>query len=403
MTLDQLLSHITIEDVKLVAKALEDKNKYSNSYDFDTIDDISLNHLISIKPSEDNGLFGDWFGEYRDISEDSYQFLEQLLSKEGHYLDRYSYENLKVKFISPFLNHIDFTIKDKNIKDFYESHIHYQGDGFILKGDVDYIISKGVIKAEEPYLFAIAFREDDGKKPILQLIAELISMVELNEQDIVKGAYISGAIWNFVILEKVAHLEYIYHISDNFDSSNIDILVSIYNKLIFIKEEITQTKETTSKTKNKKKINLKRDRPKRIIVDMSLISNIVWLDTDNNLYWQKEHEKIRMTWDEANKYAQRLNDIRFAGFENWRLPTLDELQTLITSEAYTNRYNYSFYIKEELIDDMQTTSSGYWTSTLKRDEKNVAWYVYFSNKQIGNYDTDFNYYVRCVRDDNIGV
>ncbi len=60
----------------------------------------------------------------------------------------------------------------------------------------------------------------------------------------IKGAYIIGAIWNFVILEKLAEDKYQYFVSQNFDSTKIDDLKGIYKNLMFVKNEIiSQLKE----------------------------------------------------------------------------------------------------------------------------------------------------------------
>jgi hypothetical protein len=55
-----------------------------------------------------------------------------------------------------------------------------------------------------------------------------------------KGAYIVGAIWNFVILEKLDKNKYQYFVSDNFDSTKIEDLTAIYKNLLFVKDEIMQ-------------------------------------------------------------------------------------------------------------------------------------------------------------------
>jgi hypothetical protein len=55
-----------------------------------------------------------------------------------------------------------------------------------------------------------------------------------------KGAYIIGAIWNFVILEKLGKDKYQYFVSVNFDSTKIEDLKGIYKNLMYIKNEIIE-------------------------------------------------------------------------------------------------------------------------------------------------------------------
>jgi hypothetical protein len=99
--------------------------------------------------------------------------------------------------------------------------------------------------SEKPYFFIQEFKK--GKEsgyPEPQLLAELIAGVELNNFQTMKGAYIVGAIWNFVILEKLAENKYRYFISINFDSTKIEELKEIYKNLLFIKDEIFKMVET---------------------------------------------------------------------------------------------------------------------------------------------------------------
>jgi hypothetical protein len=59
-----------------------------------------------------------------------------------------------------------------------------------------------------------------------------------------KGAYIVGAVWHFVILEKIGTNKYQYFISKLFNATNIEDLKSIYQNLLFVKNEIIEiTKE----------------------------------------------------------------------------------------------------------------------------------------------------------------
>jgi hypothetical protein len=95
--------------------------------------------------------------------------------------------------------------------------------------------------AKKPYFFIQEFkRSEEYSNPRPQLIAELISAIELNQEEVIKGAYIIGAIWNFVILEKLGKEKYQYFVSSNFDSTKIDDLMGIYKNLLVLKEEIAQ-------------------------------------------------------------------------------------------------------------------------------------------------------------------
>lgn len=85
---------------------------------------------------------------------------------------------------------------------------------------------------------------------------------------------------------------------------------------------------------------------------------------------------IKMSWDEATKYADSLNTMSEYG---WRLPTIEELE-----EAYNNK-----------IVEFQSYS--YWSSITYVQNTNYAWNVDFSNGFVDFNDKTDDYYVRCVR------
>jgi hypothetical protein len=214
-------------------------------YYFSKIKDQELRQLVNIKPKFSTDIFDNWFNNQIIIKDNDIQFLTELLNKEFNFIRIYQEEDLKVKFIAPILNKIDFRDINKEIRDFYEQKITYQTENFILTGITDFLISKGLEYSEKPYFFIQEFKK--GKEsgyPEPQLLAELIAGVELNNFQTMKGAYIVGAIWNFVILEKLAENKYRYFISINFDSTKIEELKEIYKNLLFIKDEIFKMVET---------------------------------------------------------------------------------------------------------------------------------------------------------------
>jgi len=54
-------------------------------------------------------------------------------------------------------------------------------------------------------------------------------------------------------------------------------------------------------------------------------------DKATGLMWQKEGSRDTLTWIAAREYADRVNGGRFAGFSDWRIPTAEELASLMES------------------------------------------------------------------------
>jgi len=208
-------------------------------YSFSKIKFSDLKKLVFIKRQINTGnIFDEWFSFAIQIEESDLLFLSTLLEKEKNYLTLYKEENLKVKFITPILNRIDFNI-NQEIRDFYNEKLTYKSEKFIFNGDVDFVLAKGLEESEKPYFFIQEFKKGkENSDPEPQLLAELIAGVELNSWQSIKGAYIVGSIWNFVILERLEKHKYIYYVSPNFDSSKIYDLQAIYKNLLFIKSKL---------------------------------------------------------------------------------------------------------------------------------------------------------------------
>jgi formylglycine-generating enzyme required for sulfatase activity len=69
------------------------------------------------------------------------------------------------------------------------------------------------------------------------------------------------------------------------------------------------------------------------LVSLSYGSDHVVLDEVTGLVWQQSGSPRYMDWKAAGEYIRRLNDERFAGFDQWRLPTVVELASLLRPAA----------------------------------------------------------------------
>jgi len=118
--------------------------------------------------------------------------------------------------------------------------------------------------------------------------------------------------------------------------------------------------------------------------------NYYWTDKNTGLIWEKEHEDITYKWDDINQASDKLNEENFGGFNDWRVPTINELKTILLKDKEKGKY-----IKNGLKDS--TRDGYYWSATTHANNIENAWYVYF-DKGYGNGNNKANsYYVRCVR------
>jgi len=184
-------------------------------------------------------VFNHWLNCDLVLTDEEIQFLTTLLEREIELIKVYNEEDLKIHFIAPILNKIDYKSFQHKIRDFYEETLVYETSQFILSRITDFVVATGLEYPEKPYFFIQEFKKGlHYSNPEPQLLAELIAAVELNDVQSIKGAYIIGGNWNFVILSKLDQHKYQYSISKNYDSTDLDKLISIYKSLLFVKQEI---------------------------------------------------------------------------------------------------------------------------------------------------------------------
>lgn len=87
-------------------------------------------------------------------------------------------------------------------------------------------------------------------------------------------------------------------------------------------------------------------------------------------------------------YIAQLNASRYCGYSNWRLPTKDELHSIVDYGRYNPAINPIF---------TNTQSGWYWSSSPGVDYSANAWGVYFYYGYDSNYGKSNSYYVRAVR------
>jgi len=235
-----------IEELRKEVNLLKgkDENKIP-TYQYSKIRDTELKKLFEIEKNLDKQIFLKWFNNQIEIVNEVEVFLNDLIAENESLVETYSEEDLKVNFIVPILNKIKFKSFDKKVRDFYELSMTYKTSQFILNGTCDFVVSEGLVESKKPYFFIQEFkRHEEYGNPRPQLLAELITAVELNDWKFIKGAYITGGHWHFAILEKLERHKYQYFISQNFDSTKIEDLKAIYKNLLFVKNEILAMVDT---------------------------------------------------------------------------------------------------------------------------------------------------------------
>jgi hypothetical protein len=117
----------------------------------------------------------------------------------------------------------------------------------------------------------------------------------------------------------------------------------------------------------------------------------VVVDCATGLMWQRSgSEAEEWDWQTAPNYVRRINAEKFAGFSDWRLPTIEELSSLLEPR----KNNKGLYISELFDNKARFWSSDDWIST----GTPVAWGAKFEYGGIWHGGAKTNrFFVRAVR------
>ena len=125
-----------------------------------------------------------------------------------------------------------------------------------------------------------------------------------------------------------------------------------------------------------------------LLFSFSLAEITMIKDTSTGLLWEDTPHvrETKITHPRAKMYC---SELKLGDFQDWRLPTIQELLTIIdyrrTSPALMKAFNY--------VED----ESFYWSQTVVADESDAFWGVNFKRGASSKASEYYDRYVRCVR------
>jgi hypothetical protein len=148
----------------------------------------------------------------------------------------------------------------------------------------------------------------------------------------------------------------------------------------------------------------------QIINNVYDFENKVWFDEETGLMWEasidSNEEHGRLPWYDIFDYKDKRNLDNFGGFNDWRIPTIEELETLLTEKPYPNilySAQKETFIKKPLLRSMRMKHARFWTKTENSKNKDLAYGIHFGRKREdslsknGNKEKHKVRFVRCVR------
>jgi hypothetical protein len=148
--------------------------------------------------------------------------------------------------------------------------------------------------------------------------------------------------------------------------------------------------KTVSERDVQKVFNLdSNDRPREYIQNEYEDQGMVVFDHATGLIWQKSGSDYKLFYTQAHEYVEELNSQKFAGYNDWRLPTIPELMSLLEP----SEKNGDLFI-DPVFDATQRWCC---SADLIAGSSAAAWGVDFSYGRVDWGDVSDDYYVRAVR------
>ncbi len=122
-------------------------------------------------------------------------------------------------------------------------------------------------------------------------------------------------------------------------------------------------------------------------------------DTEAGFMWKQtdgfQDDSIFHSWMKAYDYIRELNNVKFAGYLDWRMPTLEEAESIYdenTSIRDCDRFDI-------FIDPAFSPGGGYttWTCDLRPHNGAIIFYYRYGHANVNNRDDPSKDSIRAVR------
>ncbi len=119
----------------------------------------------------------------------------------------------------------------------------------------------------------------------------------------------------------------------------------------------------------------------------TVLAQHIFKDKETSLVWQDSQDNVELsiTYYQSQEHCSNLV---IGKYNNFRIPTMDELQTIIDYKNYDSAITNGFdYVANE----------AYWTTTPFADDEKVVWLIHFKRGERLVKDKHYDRHIRCVQ------
>jgi hypothetical protein len=181
-----------------------------------------LHEQFNLVKLESTEKLNKWLSAQNKITEEEKIQIEILKNKLINNANYWNEEELKIKFIGPFLELVN--LDGDNYKLFYNRSMTASIDNIKVSGTVDMVVASGFQKPKKPFFCIHEYNQElkkDSADPVGQLLSEMIVAQKINGNgQLIYGSYVIGRSWYFIILEGNE-----YTVSDTYVATQDDIFI----------------------------------------------------------------------------------------------------------------------------------------------------------------------------------
>jgi hypothetical protein len=181
-----------------------------------------LHEQFNLVKLESTEKLNKWLSAQNEITKEEKIQIEILKNKLINNANYWNEEELKIKFIGPFLELVN--LDGDNYKLFYNRSMTASIDNIKVSGTVDMVVASGFQKPKKPFFCIHEYKQElkkDSADPVGQLLSEMIVAQKINGNgQLIYGSYVIGRSWYFIILEGNE-----YTVSDTYVATQDDIYI----------------------------------------------------------------------------------------------------------------------------------------------------------------------------------